>query len=166
MARLGAGAVVTIALLGACSVSTNETLDNDKGEKAIATLLQEKTGAAVGDVNCPERDVKQGDVFECTAQLDGQPVRLQITQRDDEGNVDMKQAQAIIDLKQAVAFVQGEVEKAQGKSVTADCGPGNYLVKDPGTTFDCQITPTPRGTAGRVVVTVNDVDGKVDLRLI
>jgi len=115
-------------------------------------------------VSCPDRELKQGDVFECTAELgDGQSLRMQLTQDDDEGNVSVKQAQAIIDVEQAVALIEQEVQSSANVTVTADCGTTKFLIKDPGTTFDCQVTPTAGGPGGRAVVTVNDVDGAVDV---
>ena len=51
-------------------------------------------------------------------------------------------------------------------AVNANCGGHRLLVKDPGTTFDCQVTPKSGGASRRVVVTVKDVEGNVDLRLV
>jgi len=163
-----AGAAAALVLLGACSASVGmtENLDTDKGEDYIKTFLAGKVAAPVGEVTCPERPLKQGDVFECTTQVDGQALRVQVTQDDDEGNVSVKLAQAVLDIQQAVPYVEQEVAKAKGTAMKADCGPQRYLVRDPGATFDCRVTPKAgRAAPGRVIVTVKDVAGTVDLRL-
>lgn len=169
--RLAAGAVGALGLVGlaGCGVSleTTKKLDTDKGEQVIQDFLKGKVEdqAVVGAVHCPEREVKQGDILECTAQVDGQALRFKVTQDDDQGNVSIEMAQAVLDMKQAVAHVEQEVAKAKRTAVKADCGPQRYLVKDPGATFDCRATPRSGRAATRVVVTVKDVEGNVDLRL-
>ena len=163
-----AGAVASLALvLGACSVSgsTTRAVNTEKAEEVIRTFLEEKVESPVDEVSCPEREARQGDVFECTARVDGQTVRFRITQNDNRGNVDVQLAQALLDVKQAVSFIEQEVEKAKGVPVRADCGAQRYLVKDPGTTFDCRMTGKSTRANGRVIVTVRDIEGNVDLRL-
>jgi hypothetical protein len=161
--RLLLAPVVVLVILGACSVT--KQLDTSKGEGQIKTYLQDNF-AMSAEVSCPEREVKKGDVFECKADLsDGQSLRLKLTQDDDKGNVSFEQAQAIIDVEQAVTLIQSEVQKSASVAVTADCGSAKYLIKDPGTTFDCQVTPTAGGTGTTAVVTVKDLEGAVDIVL-
>ncbi len=161
--RLLLAPAVALVILGACSVT--EELDTSKGEGQIKTYLQDNFGMSA-EVSCPDREVKQGDVFECKADFsDGQSLRLKLTQDDDEGNVSFEQAQAIIDTDQAVTLIQTEVQKSANVAVTADCGTATYLIKDPGTTFDCQVTPTAGGPATTAVVTVKDLEGAVDIVL-
>ena len=163
-ARGGVAAAVALVVLGACSVT--ETLDTAEGKEKIKTGLESKIpGSTVDGVSCPEREINKGDVFECTARVDGQPLRIQIIQDDDEGNVTMKPMQAILEVKQAVAYVEQEVGKAKRSAVTANCGTSRYLVKDPGTTFDCPVTTKAGRAVGRAVVTVKDVEGNVELSL-
>ncbi len=163
-ARGGLAAAVTLVVLGACSVTT--TLDMAEGKEKIKTGLESKIpGSTVDSVSCPEREINKGDVFECTARVDGQPLRIQITQDDDEGNITMKPVQAILEVKRAVAYIEQEVGKAKRSAVTADCGTSRYLVKDPGTTFDCPVTTKAGRAVGRAVVTVKDVEGNVELSL-
>lgn len=163
-AARGGATAVTLVVLGACSIT--EKLDTAEGEEKIKTHLESKIpGSAVDGVSCPEREIKKGDVFECTAQVDGQPIRLQIIQDDDEGNITMKPVQAVLEVKRAVAYIEQEVGKAKRSAVTADCGTSRYLVKDPGTTFDCPVTSKAGRALGRAVVTVKDVEGNVELSL-
>ena len=163
LVRLLLAPAVALAILGACSVTTR--LDTSKGEGQIQTYLQDKFGIS-SEVSCPDREIEQGDVFECTADFsDGQSLRLKLTQDDDEGNVSFEQAQAIIDVDQAVTVIQAEVQKSTDVAVTADCGTAKYLIKDPGTTFDCQVAPAAGGAPKTVVVTVKDLQGTVALTL-
>ena len=164
----GAAAAAALMVLGGCSASfgATKTVNTDKAEEVIRTFLEDKVEGPVQEVSCPEREAKKGDVFECTARVDGQPVRLRITQNDNSGNVSIDMAQAILDVKQAVTFLEQEVGKAKGFPVKADCGTQRYLVRDPGTTFDCSMTTAKSGRpSGKVIVTVKDVAGNVDLRL-
>ncbi len=64
-----------------------------------------------------------------------------------------------------MALVEQEASKAKKSTMKADCGTQRYLVKDPGTTFDCQVATKAGRSMGRVVVTVKDIEGSVDLRL-
>ncbi len=157
-------AAVALVLLGACSASVSiggEKLNTDKAEESIRTLLE---GTPVDSVSCPERDLKEGDVFECTAKVDGQDVRIKITQKDDQGNVHLDRVDAILDVSKAVALVEQRVLEATGSAVNASCGPQRYLVRAPGAEVECQITPTSGGASSGVILQVEDVDGTVNLR--
>ena len=163
--RASLAAAAGLTVLGACSVSTTKKLDTAEGEELVRTFLQGKVEGPIGEVRCDETEVKRGAVSGCTAVVDGQQMRLNITQDDDKGNVTIMPVQAILDLKQAVTLVEEQVGKAKKATMKADCGPQRYLVKDPGTTFDCQVATTSGRSKSRVVVTVKDVEGSVDLRL-
>lgn len=155
-----------LVFLGACSASvsigTGDKLDTDKAEDSIRSMFG---STPVESVTCPDRDVKQGDVFECTARVDGQTVRVKVTQDDDQGNVSLDRVDAILDLAQAVAFVEDQVQSSSGSAVKADCGAGRFLVKEPGSEVECEITPASGGASGRAILTVDDVDGNVTMRL-
>lgn len=155
-------ALTGLALSGGASFKLSigtEMLDIEQGEAMIEQELTD-AGVPVEGVTCPEREIAQGDVFECTAQIDGQQLRIEVTQRDAEGTVDFRPLQALLDAR--------EIEKAgaellgadSGTSLRLDCGTAVVLVKDPGATFECPAT-TSDGERGTVVVTVEDVDGNV-----
>ena len=160
-----AGAI-GIVLLGGCSASVSvgsgDKLDTGKAEDAVRNLL---VGTPVEEVSCPERDLEEGDVFQCTAQVENQRVRVRVIQDDNEGNVSLERVDAILDVAQAVAFVEGQVAEATGSPVTADCGPQQFLVKEPGAEVECLVTPTSGGAADRAILTVEDVEGTVNLRM-
>ena len=159
-------AAVALTLLGACRASVSigsgsGQLDTDKAEDSIRTMLK---GVPVDSVTCPDRDLKEGDVFECTAEVDGQAARIEVTQKDDEGNVHLEQRDAILDVAKAVAFIEAQVQESTGSPVTADCGAQTYLVSEPGSEVRCQITPASGGPSSDVILGVEDVDGTVNLR--
>lgn len=81
-----AGVLLTAAALTGCSAST---LDIDKLESTIATEMQQQLDLpAEPTVTCPDEvEIEAGNVFTCTAELDGDSVEVQVTQNDDEGNV-------------------------------------------------------------------------------
>lgn len=47
----------------------------------------EAAGLAVDEVECPEADAKEGESFICTVTVKGEDKELEVTQKDDEGNV-------------------------------------------------------------------------------
>lgn len=159
---------VALVVLGACSasVSTGKSLNVDKGEKAFKAALESQTGASVERVDCPERTVKKGDVFNCTAILDGQSLRLKVTQKDDRGNVDFGTDQAIISVERAQSEIGGEIQRQTGVPVRVTCSDHKILVQDAGATFDCRFQATSSSTAsGVVTVVVKDGDGNISFRV-
>jgi hypothetical protein len=159
------GAALALVFLGACSASvsvgTGNQLDTDKAEESIRNLLE---GTPVQSVSCPNRDMKEGDVFECTAEVDGQAVRVKVTQKDGEGNVHLDRLDAILDVQRANGLVESRVLESTGSAVKADCGSQQYLVREPGSEVQCQITPTAGGASSQVILQVEDVEGTVNLR--
>ena len=162
-----ARAAVLVALsvaLGACSASVSvggsNTLDTAKLKKAIRTEVDDKLPIRIGQVTCPE-DVKvdEGDIFSCEVAIDDDSLEIEVEQTDDEGNVDFRAVEAVIDVDQATEFVEGFASDQLGTSISANCGETRVLILEPGQTFQCNVTDgTKMGTA---TVTVKDVDGNV-----
>jgi hypothetical protein len=158
------------ALLGcvlvACSapVSRSAELDTERGEREIRQSLERAYGTSVTAVNCPQRAAKRGDRFQCTAWLEGETLRVDVTQKDDEGSITFAPAQAVLDLQRAVSVIERSIAEQTGVTARVSCGHHRLVVKDPGASFDCEAIGLPDGP-GRVVVTVKDVEGNVDFRL-
>ncbi|MDQ3575418.1 MAG: DUF4333 domain-containing protein [Actinomycetota bacterium] len=104
-------------------------------------------------------------MFECTARFEEQVMRFRVTQDDDEGNVTIDPAQAVIPTQAAEDDIARAIREQLGATATVDCGSQRLLVKDPGSTFDCQAAD-PKGAKRRVVVTVKDTEGNVDYELV
>jgi hypothetical protein len=88
--RALAAALVALAL-GACSASVSvggKNLDTAKLEDRISAEIDKQLNVKT-DVSCPRNvKIKEGDTFECTAKADdGSTRQVQVTQKDDEGNV-------------------------------------------------------------------------------
>ena len=64
-------------------------LDIDKLATTVATEMQTQLNlSGTPTVTCPDPvPIEQGNVFTCTAELDGDSVDVEVTQTDDQGNV-------------------------------------------------------------------------------
>jgi hypothetical protein len=162
--------VALLIMLGGCSASVSigddDALDTDKAERTIREELERTYGTSTEAVDCPEREAKQGDVFDCTARIEGQPLRVRVTQKDDDGNVRFEATQAVLDLQKASGEIERAIREQTGIPVRVECGPQRLLIRDPGSTFDCQATAVSGGASRRVAVTVKDIDGNVGFELI
>lgn len=116
-------------------------------------------------MDCPERKVKKGDVFECTASIAGQSLRLKVTQTDDKGGVHFVPEQAIIDVAKGESAAEGAIQDSRNVTAKVTCGDRPVLIEDVGSSFNCQATFAD-GSHRTVKVTVKDVDGAVDFELV
>ena len=163
-----AGAALCASLLSACSgsisVGNARALDSTKLEKAIRKEVEAKLPIRIGTVSCPnEVKIAEGDVFACLVEIDNQQLEIEVTQTDDDGNVDFEAVEAVLDVGQATDFVEDYATKQAGRATSANCGESRVLILEPGRTFMCNVTDgTNTGTA---TVTVKDVDGNVSVKL-
>jgi len=89
--RLAAVALLAVAA-GACT----KTLDTDGLESQLQADIEQQTSTTITSVTCPE-DVKveAGLSFDCTAEEEGGTTfTIEVTQRDDQGNVDWSVTEA------------------------------------------------------------------------
>jgi hypothetical protein len=96
---LGAGAILVTTALSGCSGSVSvggSNLDIDKLETTVATEMQTQLNlSGTPTVTCPDPvPIEQGNVFTCTAELDGDSIDVEVTQTDDQGNVTWKTVDA------------------------------------------------------------------------
>ena len=165
MGRSLRASLVALSAAALLWAGCSRKLDTAKGEQQIRQYVESNyQQVQVQDAECPERPAKKGDVFECTARFDGQVLRFKVTQENDEGRVTIEPAQAVVDTDRAEADIARVLKQQAGVEATVECGSQRLLVKDPGTTFDCQAADARRATR-RVVVTVKDVQGHADYRL-
>lgn len=92
LAHIGAGLLLGTTVLSGCSSSN---LDIDKLETNIATEMQSQLSlSGTPTVTCPDSvPIEQGNVFTCTAELDGDSIDVKVTQTDDKGNVNWETVQ-------------------------------------------------------------------------
>ena len=79
-----AAALVAVVALAGCE----KTLETDSIEPQIKDTLT-KQGLKVGSVDCPgDVTAKKDDKFECDVKMsDGETIKIEVTQTDDEGQV-------------------------------------------------------------------------------
>ena len=82
-------AAVTLLLPAVLLAGCTQVLDTGKIEEEIESGIEEQTDTSVESVDCPgERELQEGDTFECTATApDGSSATVEVTQDDDEGNI-------------------------------------------------------------------------------
>ncbi len=147
--------VVVPFLVASCSFNFSAgggSIDYDKLESRITEELNrayEPMGETVGEVTCPEQsDPKPNDKFVCDADLKGDPVRVEVTLKDDEGNVDIKTLDLVYDLGDMETLLDKEIEAQVGFPVTVECDRGLAIVPV-GDTFTC--TAIDRQSAEKTV---------------
>ena len=147
-------------VLSACSFSVGG-LDYEKLESKITEELNNSYSSInqkVSSVDCPEQSSgpKAGDTFECNAEVGGQTVRVDVTVKDDDYNVEYKTKDTLYELPTVASTLSDEVSKQVDFPVSVDCGEGLKSV-EVGQTFDCTAAD-PEGTERTVRVTAKPVD--------
>lgn len=154
--------VVLAGCSGSVSIGSSDQLDTAKLENTLTEASQNAFPAfSVGNAQCPD-DVKleAGGTFTCTVDVEGQPLRFDVTQDDEKGNVSYVKAQAALDTVKLEASLTGQIKEQTGVDVTVACPGDKVLVKDVGATFPCDATAAD-GTTTVVTVTVDDLDGNI-----
>ncbi|MGZ4707792.1 MAG: DUF4333 domain-containing protein [Acidimicrobiales bacterium] len=114
-------------------------IDHTRLEQGI--IDQSSSGeVAITSVSCPEgRRLREGDTFICQATLStGQPVTVEATQTNGDGDVTFTQVEAVISGEQFAASENGVISAEYGVTVMLEC-PALIVVED-GDTFTCQGT--------------------------
>lgn len=138
--KIGMGALV-LASLTACSFSMSAGgPDYDKLQTAITDELNTsyaEIGQQVTGVECPRQsDLKTGDTFICTADLDANEVRVEVTVDDDDGNVSFSTLDVVYNLPTVAESLATDITADRGFDVTVDCGEGLKVVAI-GDAFEC-----------------------------
>lgn len=153
----GAALLLAASTLSGCQVSVGSGgLDYDKLEGAISTELNNNYAAVsrhVAGVDCPRQaqDPKAGDALICTADLEGQTVRVRATVSDENYNVTFDTLDAVYDLSAAGGRLSKGISEEYGFDVTVTCGDGLRVVEI-GRSFECTATD-PIGDTRTVRVT-------------
>lgn len=111
----------------------------------------------VSDVDCPRQasTPKPGDSFICTADLDDNPVRVQVKVEDDQQNVTFSTLDVVYDLSETAKGLARDISEDRGFAVTVTCGDGLKVV-EVGQTFECTAADR-RGDTRTVQVTAGAV---------
>jgi hypothetical protein len=167
-AKVGTRGLTLAALTAAVSVlaACEGGLDMAGAEAAIQTGLAEQLEMPIAFVSCPEeRELKSGDVFECTATAEtGGDLTIQVTQVDDAGNIEweLTNGDEVLLLSLLEESIVAGLADQLDVEATVDCG-GKMRVSVPGQTFECMATAGTSSSA--VVVTINDKEGNVSWAL-
>jgi len=82
--------VLAITLLAALPVAGcgTSTLDVDQAEVEIQKGLKQQLKLKTVDVSCPEEvEIKAGSKFQCSVKGDNDTGTVEVTQKDDQGNI-------------------------------------------------------------------------------
>lgn len=168
--RIALAAIAASTLsLTACSFSFSSGggLDYDKLQTTVSDDIKSTYSDMVTEappVTCDKpKDPKPGDTFICTGDVQGQPLRVEVTLKDDQGNVDYKEVDLLYDLPRTAETLGPEIQSQVGFPVTVDCGEGLKSVEKGGT-FECQAFDE-NSTAKTVKVTATQF-GKVKWELV
>jgi hypothetical protein len=129
-------------ILTACSFSFSAGgPDYDKLEKSISDELKgtySEITPTAPKVTCPrdQPNPQKGDTFICTADVEGEPVRVEVTVNDDEGNVGFSTLDIVYDLTRTERMLGTEIESNMGFPVSVKCGTGVKVVPL-GDSFTC-----------------------------
>lgn len=118
-ARIVVGVGAVALSLAACGGSSAGSLDMTK----VSEVVKSETGAGEVRVDCPpDIPVQSGLVTACEATIDGKVNRLEITQKDDLGNVSLRwEASDLLNGPDFEAKLAGAVADAWGGPVTVEC---------------------------------------------
>lgn len=161
--RLCVASFLFIPALAGCQVSVGGGgLDYPKLERLITDGLNksfEPVSQKVSSVECPrEPKPKTGDTFVCNADVDGNKVRVEVTVTNDDGNVDYKSLDLLVDREQTAKVVARDISKDRGFTVRVDCGDGLTVVENGGS-FNCSAAD-PQGATRTVKVTPSQTGDK------
>ncbi len=81
--------MLLIALVLAIAGCGGTTIDGGELENEIKEDA-EREGLVIDGVDCPSPDAETGDTFECTVTVKGEDKQLEVVQRNDDGNVDVR----------------------------------------------------------------------------
>jgi hypothetical protein len=116
-------------------------------------------------VRCPDSvTAEAGRTFTCSVSIAGQPLRVEVHQRGDDGELRVVPAAAVLPLAEVQAdLVEQLADRLDDPDARADCGQEAVRVVVPGRSFECEVADGD--TMRRVVVHVRDADGSLTYRL-
>lgn len=119
-------------------------------------LSSELPNIPVKDVNCgsPDPSLDPGNLFFCTAGVDGGRVRIEVS-IDADGIARYRRINSLVDLDRLELEITEDLTFDIGIAVTVDCGEG-HRVQEIGSNFVCKVSAS--GETRGVRVTVEDID--------
>lgn len=156
--KIGNAAVASVLSLSALAGCTRN-LDMEAVKTSVRDMVTQQIGANVKSVTCPDsREIKAGDSFSCKVEIDHGATDVQVTQKDDAGNIDMKTTRTVLKVGDLEKLIAAQIQQNSGLEATVDCGP-KFRPSIANETFDC--TATAGADTAQVRVTVKDEEGNV-----
>jgi hypothetical protein len=164
--RRGSGlAVVAVVVVLAVSACGTSHLDSKKLEQKISSTITTQVGVKPDQVSCPKHvKARKGDTFQCVARVEGQDTAIQVTQKDNKGNADVSNVDALIYTQKLVAQIAQQTTSQTGERITVDCGSTKIVVRKVDSTFTCRLR-TADGITRSITVHVRDKTGTVDWKV-
>ena len=162
------GALVLIGglVVGAIFLFGSKTLDQSDAQKQVTSTAEGLIGVAPENVECPaDIEVKTGGTFTCTGTVDGQDVSFTVTQKDEDGNVEIATDNSYAQVADVESEVASQAEDQIGVPVDVSCDAGGktVLVDPSDASLTCTITNQEDSTdTADVAVTVGE-DGSVTI---
>lgn len=163
------GAIVGVLVLAGLAVGAvflfgSKSLNTAEAQSKIAELTKQQIGITPTNVRCPaDVDLKAGTTFQCTAQLDGQPISYTVRETDDNGNVRVDSDNNLILVSKVEQSVAQQVGDQAGVDATATCDTGGkkVLVDAQNTPIDCTVANAEDSTDTLDVQATVDDQGNV-----
>lgn len=154
---------VAVAAMSLAITGCGSTIQMDGVKKSISEGLAAQVGLHAETVTCPEsREAKANDVFQCTVTpKEGGTLTIEVTQKDDRGNIDWKvvRTEGLLDLAKVEESVKEGLKQQANVDATVSCG-SRWRAAAKGDTFDCEAT-TAAGEAVGIRVSVTDDEGNI-----
>jgi hypothetical protein len=157
--------IALLGLLAGIMTACNQIIDDQKVEDAISDGLKKQIGVDTKSITCPEdRPIKAQDKFTCDVEVDdstfdGSKFVVNVTQKDDEGNVEWN-AEGLLSLDAIEKQVTEGIAQQLQVEVKTECGPA-YKVAKKGDRFECQASDSS-GVSKAVAIEVIDNEGNVN----
>ena len=172
---LTATALAVSVLVVGCSVEIGGSgdLDTSKLQNELTADIKEALPGIPVSVQCPSDIPMAAETsFTCDATVAGQSLTFDITQTDNEGNVDSEPEQAVLLMSKIDEQVAPQLSEQLGGQWQVTCNPPDsqdgVLVAPLGATFECSFSGV--GSNGTELVdqpmeiTVEDLAGNVSWR--
>ena len=163
-AVVAAGAAALLALTS-CGVQPRHTINAASASHQIAAQLAARYPVGTPTVSCPAGVADTvGQTFECSANLDGQPIQLHATVTGAGGRFTFSSQSVIVAVDSVVATLTGKIQDQTHVRAAVDCGHRSVLVIAVGNSFQCSVTaPGVPDRTATVTVVDNLGDTTVDL---
>lgn len=155
-------------VIGAVFLFGTKTLDRADAERQVTQAAGELTGATADDVTCPaDVEVQAGSSFTCTASLEGQPTSFTVTQKDDQGDVEISADNTFVPLATVEDDISSQVEAEAAVDVdtTCDAGGRTILVDPAGTELACTVFNAEDPSLSIGVTATVEADGSATIEV-